>query len=81
MIKILKSVKLKQQDISSEVLVVAIDVKCKFLKQINSNQGKMLNIVAELVKGELETRLYKLKAFFSKTSCIIIPTLKFQDFL
>ena len=29
-IKILKSVKLKQQDVSSEVLVTAIDVKCNF---------------------------------------------------
>ena len=29
-IKILKCVKLKQQDVSSEVLVTAIDVKCNF---------------------------------------------------
>ena len=29
-IDILKSVKLKQQDVSSEVLVIAIDVKCNF---------------------------------------------------
>ena len=29
-IKILKSVTLKQQDVSSEVLVTAIDVKCNF---------------------------------------------------
>ena len=29
-IKILKSVKLKQQDVSSEVLITAIDVKCNF---------------------------------------------------
>ena len=29
-IKILKSVKLKQQDVSSDVLVTAIDVKCNF---------------------------------------------------
>ena len=34
-ISILKSVKLKQQDISSEVLVTAIDVKCNFTE----NQG------------------------------------------
>ena len=34
-IRILKSVKLKQQDISSEVLVTAIDVKCNFTE----NQG------------------------------------------
>ena len=53
MIKILKSVKLKQQDFSSEVLVIAIDVKCKFPKQINANQ------VTKLVKGDLETRHYK----------------------
>ena len=29
-INILKSVKLKQQDVSSEVLVTAVDVKCNF---------------------------------------------------
>ena len=29
-IKILKSVKLKQQDASSEVLVTTVDVKCNF---------------------------------------------------
>ena len=28
--KILKSVKLKQQDVSCKVLVIAIDVKCNF---------------------------------------------------
>ena len=62
MIKILKSVKLKEQDISSEVLpvVIAIDV------QINANQEKMLNIVTELLEGGLESRHFK--AFFSKTS-------------
>ena len=30
-IKILKSVKLKEQDVSSEVLVTAIEVKCNFM--------------------------------------------------
>ena len=29
-IKILKSVKLKQQDVSSDLLVTAVDVKCSF---------------------------------------------------
>ena len=29
-IKILKSLKLKQQDVSSEILVTVIDVKCNF---------------------------------------------------
>ena len=32
-IKILKSVKLKKQDVSSEVLVTAIEVKCNFTKK------------------------------------------------
>ena len=44
-IKILKSVKWKQRDVSSDVLVTAIDVKCNFAYRINANQGKMLNIV------------------------------------
>ena len=35
-IKSLKSVKLKQRDVSSEVLVTAIDVKCNFTNQINA---------------------------------------------
>ena len=39
-INILKSVKLKQQNISSEVLVTAIDVKCNFTEQLNVNQLK-----------------------------------------
>ena len=38
----LKSMKLKQQDVSSEVLATAIDVKCNLIKQINANQGEML---------------------------------------
>ena len=54
-IKVLESVKLKQQEVSSEVLVTAIDVKCSFTEQINANQGKMLNIVTELLEGGLET--------------------------
>ena len=33
-VKVLESVKLKQQDVSSEVLVTAIDVKCNFTEQI-----------------------------------------------
>ena len=42
-IKILKSVKLKQQDVSSEVFVSAIDVKFSFYPgQINAKYGKML---------------------------------------
>ena len=54
-IKVLESVKLKQQAVSSEVLVTAIDAKCNFTEQINGNQGKMLNIVTELLEGGLET--------------------------
>ena len=62
-INVLESVKFKLQEVSSEVLVTAIDVKCK---QINANQGKMPNIVTELLEGGLETRHFK--GFFSKTS-------------
>ena len=39
-IKVLGSVEFKQQEVSSEVLVTAIDVKCNFTEQINANQGK-----------------------------------------
>ena len=60
-IKVLESVKLKQQEVSSEVSVTAID----FTEQINANQAKMLNIVTELLEGGLEKAS---KAFFSKTS-------------
>ena len=65
-IKVLESVKLKQQAVSSEVLVTAIDAKCNFTEQINGNQGKMLNIVTELLEGGLETRHFK--GFFLETS-------------
>ena len=58
-IKILKSVKLKKPDVSSEVSVTAINVKCNFTQQINANQGKMLNIVTELIKRGLKTRHFK----------------------
>ena len=58
-IKVLESVKLKQQEVSSEVLVTAIDVKCNFTEQINANQGKMLNVVTELLEGRQETRHFK----------------------
>ena len=51
--------KRKQQDISYEVLVIAIDVKCNFTKKIIANQGKMLNIVTRLLEGGLETRHFK----------------------
>ena len=63
--------KLKQQDVSSEVLVTAIDVKCNFTEQINANQGKMLNIVTELLEGDW--KLDTSKAFLSKTSCTTPP--------
>ena len=39
-IKVLESVKLKQQEVSEEVIVTAIDVKCNFTEQINANQGR-----------------------------------------
>ena len=58
-IKILKSVKLKEQDVSSTVLVTAIVVKCDFNLQINANHGEMLNIVTELLDGGLETTHFK----------------------
>ena len=44
-IKILKSVKWKQQDVSSDVLVTAIDVKCIFAYRINAKQGKIIIII------------------------------------
>ena len=49
-IKILKSVKLKQQDVSSAVLVTSMDVKCNLTLQINANELKMLNIVTEFLE-------------------------------
>ena len=64
-IKILKSVKLEQQDVSSEVFVTAIDVKCSFTSQINAAQGKMLNIVTKLLEGDWKLDISK--AFYSKT--------------
>ena len=64
-IKILKYVKLKPQDVSSSVLVTAIDVKCNFTKEINANQGKMVSIVTELLEGGMETRHFK--GLFLKT--------------
>ena len=76
-IKLLESVKLKQQEVSSEVLVTAIVVKCNFTEQINANQGKMLNIVTELLEGELETIHFK--GFFIENQPYN-PTSKFQDF-
>ena len=74
-IKVLESVKLKQQEVSEEVLVTAIDVKCNFTEQINANQGKMLNIVTELLEGGLETRHFK--GFFLENQPYK-PTSKFQ---
>ena len=76
-IKVLESVKLKQQEVSSEVLVTAIDVKCNFTEQINANQRKMLNIVTELLEGGLETRHFN--GFFLENQPYN-PTSKFQDF-
>ena len=46
-IKILKSVKLKEQDVSSKVLVTAIVVKCDFTLQINANHGEMMEIMGK----------------------------------
>ena len=69
-IKVLESVKLKQQEVSSEVLVTAIE-------QINANQGKMLNKVTELLEGGLETRHFK--GFFLENQPYN-TTSKFQDF-
>ena len=69
--------KKKIKELSSEVLVTAIDVKCNFTEQINANQGKMLNIVTELLEGGLETRHFKV--FFLENQPYN-PTSKFQDF-
>ena len=76
-IKVLESVKLKQQEVSSEVLVTAIDVKCNFTEQINANQGKMLNIVTELLEGGLETRHFR--GLFSRKPAVQ-PHLKISGF-
>ena len=79
-IKVLESVKLKQQEVSSEVLVTAIDVKCNFTEQINANQGKMLiNFIYSdrASAGGLETRHFK--GFFLKNQPYN-ATSKFQNF-
>ena len=55
----LKPVKLKQQDVSSEVLTTAIDVKYNSSYLMNANQGKMQNIVTKLLEGGLETRHFR----------------------
>ena len=57
--------KQKQQDVSSEVIVTAIDVKCNFTSQMNANQWKILNTVTELLQGGLETRHFKGSQVFS----------------
>ena len=49
-ITILKSVKSKKQQVYTEGLVTATDVKCKFPLKMNSNRG------TELLEGRLETR-------------------------
>ena len=51
--------KLKQQDVNSEVLVTGIDVKCDFTSKINTNLRKMLNVATKLLEGGLETRHFK----------------------
>ena len=76
--KTLKSVKLKQQDVSSEVLVASLDVKCNFTEQINANQGKMLNTLTALLEAGLETRHFK--GFFSQ-KLVVRPHLKISGFL
>ena len=82
-IKVFESVKLKQQEVSSEVLVTAIDVKCNFPEQINANQGikeeAILNIVTELLEGDwkLDTSLQRL---FSRKPAVQ-PHLKNSGFL
>ena len=65
-IKILKSVKLKQQHASCELLVTAIDVKFNFTWQINAAQGKMINIVTKLLEGDWKLDISN--ACFSKPS-------------
>ena len=56
--------KLKKHDVSSEVLVTAIGVKCNFTPQIDTNQGKVLNTVTEHLEGDWQLEI--LKAFLSK---------------
>jgi len=48
-IKILKSVKLKQQLVSTEVLVTAVDVKHKFTLKTEFKSRKKINTVTELL--------------------------------
>ena len=63
-IKILKPVKLQQQNISSGVLVTAIDVNCNFTEQINANPGKMLNTTQEKdTSCQLKKRIVLLETF------------------
>ena len=66
----------KQRDVSSDVLVTAIDVKCIFTYRINAKQGKMLNIVNELLEGGLET--INFKCLFLKNQAVR-PVLKFWE--
>ena len=58
--------KSKQQDVSSEVLVTAIDVKYNLTEKINTNQGKMLNTVTALLGGDWTLDISKV--IFSKPS-------------
>ena len=55
--------KQKQQDVSSEVLVTAIDVKCNFSSQMNANQWKMLNTVTELLEENWKLDISKVLKF------------------
>ena len=77
-IKILKSVKLMQLDVSSEVILTAIDVKCNFTQQINANKGKMLNIVTKLLERGLKTRHF-IGLFLRTYNLAIRPGLKYWE--
>ena len=64
-------------DVSSDVLVTAIGVKCSFAYRINANQEKMPNIANELLEEGLETIHFK--GLFLKNLAGVRPGLKFWE--
>ena len=74
----MEPVKLKQQEVSSEVLVTAIDVKCNFTEQTNKcKSGENAKHSDRAPGGGLETRQFK--GFFLEIQPYN-PISKFQDF-
>ena len=73
-IRILKSVKLKPQDVSHEVLFTAIDVKYSFTEQINAIKNcqvlvKNLNFVAGMTRRFVSAK--RLIRYFSNSSKLV----------